>query len=81
MYMPLDIAQRFLIFAGVIGGRQDRQQSCRRGQSLGPAGSASKVSWQGQSAGGAQKESASAAVSKLSTAAVVAAPLMAVFCV
>ena len=38
MYMPLDIAQLFLIFAGVIGGGRVSQQ----GQ---PAGSASGISW------------------------------------
>ena len=43
---------------------------------------AGAVSQQGQSAaGGAQKVSASAAVSKLSTAVVVVAALIAVFCV
>ena len=95
MYMPFDIAQLFLIFAGVIGGwqgrrqgrQQGRQQGRRQGQLAGsagrvswqgqPAGSAGRVSQRGQSAGGAQKASASAAVSKLSTAAVVVAPLMA----
>ena len=76
MYMPLDIAQLFLIFAGVIRGRQGQSPAGSAGRAAG------RVSQRGQSAaGGAQKESASAAVSKLSTAAVVVAALMAVLCV
>ena len=96
MYMPFDMVQLSLIFArgtrdGKIAsrvaggvsrwGRQGRRQSQSSGLAGSPAKSASGVSQQGQSPGGAQKASARAAVSRLSTAAVVVAALMAVFCV
>ena len=84
MYMPLDMVQLSLIFArgpgeGRIASRVAGEVSRRRRR--GPARSAGRVSQRGQSLGGAQKESARAAVSNLFTAAVVVAALMAVFCV
>ena len=67
--------------AGLVAGAG---RVSRQGQSPelagSPAKSASGVSQQGQSPGGTQKASARAAVSRLSTAAVVVAAVIAVFC-